>query len=65
MNCVGSDIQNTDLQRDSDEVEGCSKCGCPCTARLDGIYFDTTKESGETPTTAFIDAILDLAQCDS
>ena len=25
------------------------------------IYFDTTKESGETPTSAFIDAILDLA----
>ena len=29
------------------------------------MYFDTTKESGETPTSAFIDAILDLAWCDS
>ena len=29
------------------------------------IYFDTTKESGETPTSAFIDAILDLARHDS
>ena len=29
------------------------------------IYFGTTKESGETPTSAFIDAILDLARRDS
>ena len=33
-------IQNTTLQCDSDEVKGCSKCGCPCTARLDGLKRD-------------------------
>ena len=27
--CMGGDIQNTDLQRDSDEVEGFSKHGYP------------------------------------
>ena len=51
MKCVGGDIQNTDLQCHSDKVKGCSKHGCPCTARLDGLNrdsFDKTKESGET-----------------
>ena len=38
--CVGSNIQNTDLQRDSDEVEGCSKRGYPCTACLNGLNRD-------------------------
>ena len=33
-------IQNTDLQRDPDEVEGCSKRGYPCTARLTGLNCD-------------------------
>ena len=31
--CVGGDIQNTNLQCDSDEVKGCSKHGCPCMPR--------------------------------
>ena len=65
---MGDNIHNTDLQHDSNEVKGCSKRKYPCTAHLNGqiaIYFDTTKESGETPTSAFIDAILDLAQRDS
>ena len=37
MKCVGGDIQNSDLKRDSDEVKACSKRGCTCTARLDGL----------------------------
>ena len=38
--CVGGDIYNTDLQRDSDEAKGCSKRGDPCTARLNGLNCD-------------------------
>ena len=33
--CAGSDIQNTDFQRDSREVKGYSKYELPCTARVD------------------------------
>ena len=29
------------------------------------LYFDKTKKSGETSTSAFIEAILDLTRCDS
>ena len=68
MKCVGGNIHNTDLQHDSDEVKGCIKCKYPCTARLNGLNRDILwhkKESGETPTSAFIDTILDLARRDS
>ena len=40
MKYVGGDIQNIDLQRDSNIVKGCSKREHPCTARLDGLDGD-------------------------
>ena len=43
--CVGGNIQNTDLQRDSNKVKGCSKHGCPCIARLDGINRDILRHN--------------------
>ena len=43
---MGGDIQNTtDLQRDFDKVEGFSKRGYPCTARLNGINRDILRNN--------------------
>ena len=34
MNCVGSNIKNTDIKHDSGEVQVCNQGGCLCTAHL-------------------------------
>ena len=65
---MGGNIQNTDLQCDSNKVKGCSKRGHPCTAHLDGLNRDILRHNeGIWRNTyhCFIDAILDLAQRDN
>ena len=63
MKCMGGDIQNTDLQSDSNKVAVVRLQYARLQyARMPlysmprwskpWIYFNTTKESGETPTTA-------------
>ena len=65
---MGGDIHNTNLQRDSNEVKGCSKRGHPCAARLDGLNRDIpwhNKGIWRNTYHYFTDAILDLARRDS
>ena len=65
---MGGDIQNTDLQHDSNKVKGCSKRGRPCTACLDGLNRDILQHNeGIWWNTyhCFIDVILDLTWRDS
>ena len=45
--CMGGAIQNTNLQRDSDKVKGCSKRGRPCTACIDGLNRDILQHNKE------------------
>ena len=42
---AGGDIENIDIQCDSDELKGSSKCECPCTARLDGLNRDILRHN--------------------
>ena len=43
--CMGSDIQNAKFKHDFEEVKGCGKRGCPCTAHLDGLNRDILRHN--------------------
>ena len=45
---MGGNIRNTDLQHDSNKVKDCSKCGYPCTARLNSLNRDILRHNKGT-----------------
>ena len=65
---MGGDIKNTDFKRDSGEVKGCNQRRRLCTARLEGLNCVKLQHSEGIRLTTYqclLDAILELARCDS
>ena len=65
MKCVRGNIQNTDLQHDSNKVKGRSKRRRPFSACLNRDILWHNEGIWRNIYHCFIDTILDLARCDS